>query len=61
MAVFKDSFVSDGTVSCDDMEYIVQNWLTIKYYAEIIDTIVDEDMKELDNVSEIYGANISGA
>ena len=54
--VFKDSFVRNDYVSCDDMEQMVNNWVKIEWYIEIIDETFDKDLEALKNFSEIDDA-----
>ena len=52
-AVFHSSFVVDPTFSTKDMEDMVSTWVNIEDDRDIVDAIVDEQLENIDDVSEI--------
>ena len=53
------SLVVDPTCSLKYKEYMVSTWVNIEDYRDIVDAIVDKELKNIDNVSsmdiDVYG------
>ena len=47
-ALFHSSFVVDPKCSPKDMEYMLSTWVDIEDDREILDSIVDEELENLD-------------
>ena len=52
-ALFHSSFVVHPKCSPKEMEDMVSKWVNIKDDREIFDTIVDEELKNIDDVSSM--------
>ena len=52
-AVFQSSFVVDPKCSSKEMEVMVSTWVDIEGVTEIVDALVDEELENIDDVSEI--------
>ena len=48
---FKDSFVSDGDLSRDDMENVAEVWVDIENDEDIVNAVIDDKMQEIDEVN----------
>ena len=52
-ALFHSSFVVDPKCPPKDMEYMINTWVRIKDDREIVDAIVDEELGNIDDLSEM--------
>ena len=48
--VFKDSFVTDGDLSRDDIENMAEVWVDIEDDQDIVNTIIDDKLQEIEEV-----------